>query len=730
MKHYSLIAVILSAVMLLGIAFITSARNHLSPLDRAKIHEYGNAAHPGVAKIQSADSAPIEMLVRIADNKTIDNLIRQGAEVNGIYGDETAVVTIAADKANAISATKGVKSARVVRKLHLTNNYGREMSMVPDTWAGRDLPRGYDGSNTVVGIYDTGIDANHLHFTDNQGNSRVMAIYEYPEGSSIPKEYTDSALISTFTTDDRSQCHGSHVLGTMTGGFYVKGKADYRGVAPGAQIVITTGQGYESQILDAVKRVGEYARAQGLPSVMNLSWGDNIGPHDGSDEFTKALNDLAVEYDMVIACAAGNERDEAIAIVKEFTVNDTIAQTLLLPGISSTTPNQGYGAFQVWSSDSVPFTLHLDVMRNTNPNFPFYTLTFSPGEEKYLANGKVIYDYVSPADSLDIIDNGTAFQKYFTNSFIGGYTGISEVNGNYCADMYAYLNSTNRNSFYIRVRVEGKPGQKIFMYTEDSRNLQFGNNGMSGMDIPDGTGTNSNMASGRHTMSVGSYVSNNVAGTGYPTSTIGRISYFSSYGPTPDGRFVPDLAAPGQVIVSARNQHLSSTYNYSVYTQQDDPISGSKVQFTTMSGTSQATPNAAGCAAIIRQIVPDYSYRQVIDLLKDNCTSPEYDEEGWGSGRINLHAAAMAAVKQSGISGNEADTRDMITLKRHNSEWQLVVPSASRFIIEIFDINGHLIHQIDSYESEHIISTETLPHGIYLLRVTASTQSRTFKISN
>lgn len=727
-QHLTTSLLILAAILNTLSVF---SRSILTPADRVAIYNRVASQDVSNGPLKSISDCRIEMLVRFSDETTLRSLRDRGAEVMDTYGSEIAVVSIPADKAEMVLSAAGVKTARVARKLHLLNNKGRAMSAVEKVWNGDRLPEKYDGSNVVVGIYDIGIDANHPHFTDNHGNSRVRAIYRYPDGSSDPVEYITPEQIARFTSDDSDECHGSHVLGTITGAFHVKGLTDYRGVAPGAEIVITTGQGYESQILDAIKRVGEYGRQHGLPTVMNLSWGDNIGPHDGSDEFVKAMNDMAVEYDMVIAVAAGNERDEDIAVIKDLTDSDTTAQTLLMRGTSSVgDANQGYGQFQVWTTDTTPFTLHLDVMRKTNPFNPLYTLTYSDGEEKYLSSGNKIYDYIELGDSLTLIESGTNFHKYYKNSFVGGYVGVNSANNRYCADMYSYLNMSGGSDIYIRVRVEGKPGQRIFIYTADNRYQQFGSGGMSRMDVPNGNGTNSNMASGPNTMSVGSYVSNNIPSSGYPTGTIGDMSYFSSYGPTPDGRFIPDLSAPGQVIVSARNQHLSSTYNYSVYTQQDDPISGSKVQFTTMSGTSQATPNAAGCAAIIRQIVPDYSYRQVIDLLKENCTSPEYDEEGWGSGRINLHAAAMAAVKQSGISGNEADTRDMITLKRHNSEWLVVVPSASRFIIEIFNINGHLIHQIDSYESEHIISTETLPHGIYLLRVTASTQSRTFKISN
>lgn len=724
MKYYRL----LSIGILISACLAGTAQTKLNIADRvAMLNSMGATNDNGLSRI--APDKKVELLVRFSDQATLERLRAKGAEIVDTYGKEIAVITVSADQAQNALDTRGIKSARISRKMHLTNNRGHVASGAPNVWKGTDLPQGYDGSNVVVGIYDTGIDANHLHFSDNNGNSRVKAIYEYPDGKSIPNEYTTPEQIALFKTDDRNQCHGTHVLGTMTGAFCLEGKTDYRGVAPGAQIIITTGQGYDGQILDAVKRVGEYGRANGLPTVMNLSWGDNIGPHDGTDEFVKALNDLADEYDMVIACAAGNERNDPIAIVKDLTETDTIAQTMLIGGTSSSyTANQGYGPVQVWTTDDTPFTVYLDVMRNTNPYNPLYTLTFQPGEEKYLANGYRIYNYVTPDDNIEIIDSDTNFQKYYTNSFVGGYVGINSINGRYCADLYSYLNSNSSTSVYIRLRVEGKPGQRIFIYTDDSRYQRFGRGGMVDIDVPDGNGTNSNMASGPNTMSVGSYVITNIQSSGYPNGTVGDMSYFSSYGPTPDGRYVPDLTAPGQVIVSARNSHLSSSYSYSVYTSQKDPITGKTAEFTTMSGTSQATPNAAGCAALIRQIVPDYSYREVIDLLKDNCTEPHFDNDGWGNGLINAHKAAVAAASLSGISGNNADTRNMITIRRNSSEWLVTVPSASDFGVEIYNPGGVCVKKVSCQGAQATINLSGLPNGIYLMKVSSQSVSKTEKI--
>jgi hypothetical protein len=71
------------------------------------------------------------------------------------------------------------------------------------------------------------------------------------------------------------------------------------------------------------------------------------------------------------------------------------------------------------------------------------------------------------------------------------------------------------------------------------------------------------------------------------------MASFSSCGPTRDGRIKPDLTMPGSNIVSARN---------------DTNVASNNCATTTMSGTSMASPAAAGMAALVRQYYTDGFY--------------------------------------------------------------------------------------------------------------------------
>jgi subtilisin family serine protease len=71
------------------------------------------------------------------------------------------------------------------------------------------------------------------------------------------------------------------------------------------------------------------------------------------------------------------------------------------------------------------------------------------------------------------------------------------------------------------------------------------------------------------------------------------MASFSSCGPTLDGRIKPDLTVPGSSIVSAGN---------------DGNITSNNCGTATMSGTSMASPGAAGLTALIRQYYVDGWY--------------------------------------------------------------------------------------------------------------------------
>ena len=106
------------------------------------------------------------------------------------------------------------------------------------------------------------------------------------------------------------------------------------------------------------------------------------------------------------------------------------------------------------------------------------------------------------------------------------------------------------------------------------------------------------------------------------------ISYFSSRGPTADGRRKPDVVAPGERIISAR--HDWKERKNQMYAQDD--------LYVEMSGTSMAAPHISGLLASFLSLRREFiSYPdRVKALLTSSCIDLGRDPYMQGAGLPNL----------------------------------------------------------------------------------------------
>jgi serine protease AprX len=104
------------------------------------------------------------------------------------------------------------------------------------------------------------------------------------------------------------------------------------------------------------------------------------------------------------------------------------------------------------------------------------------------------------------------------------------------------------------------------------------------------------------------------------------VSYFSSKGPTGDGRTKPDLVAPGEKVISC-SIHLDKGFEYEE-----------------RSGTSVAAPHVSGAAAAFLSAHPEFrgNPRQVKDIFMKTATDLNRDRAFQGAGLIDTMRAISA----------------------------------------------------------------------------------------
>ena len=111
-----------------------------------------------------------------------------------------------------------------------------------------------------------------------------------------------------------------------------------------------------------------------------------------------------------------------------------------------------------------------------------------------------------------------------------------------------------------------------------------------------------------------------------------NLAYFSSRGPTYDGRTKPDIAAPGRYIMAA--------------------LRGSANGYTSMSGTSMSSPFVAGVAALMLDADPTLTPSQVKSTLMNTAVDwgPAGKDTDYGAGRLDAYEAIRTAAGGSGTN--------------------------------------------------------------------------------
>lgn len=686
---------------------------------------------PAAEKISERRSAPrdghgkVEMIIRYSGEASLRDIQARGGEIVSLIGKRTAIVRVDPSQAQTVAYASGVTGAKVSTLMQKTNLMARQASRVDKVHAGTLLPKGFDGSGVVIGLFDTGVDPNHINFFDSEGNRRVKRLWHYDGMTAIPDVYETDARISTFETD-ANESHGTHVLGIMGGSFAdpADPSHDYRGMAPGAEIAIACGDGYNVQILDGIERIAKYAQEQGKRCVINLSFGDNLGPHDGTDEFTEGINDVADKYNAVICMAGGNERQQDISIIKQLPEDKPEVKTLLVKGVTEVDATfQTFGPVEIWTEDDTPFDVSLEIISKTKPEEPQYTLEIPEKKALYVSQGEMINDYIKPINRVDLVTEGTAFHDIYSNSFMGGVKGVDPYNHRYNAQLNFYLQGRTASLIgrnFVRLHVTGQPGKKIFIYCNGTY-MNFGHKNIPGIDRCDGNGTNSNIATGYNTIAVGSYVSANVPGSAYPDGKIGELSYFSSFGETPDGRQMPQICAPGQTILSSRNTYLSTGANalavYPIHYEYKEPKTKETYYWTSCAGTSQSSPHVAGIAALWLQANPDLSYEEVRDIAVATAAAPATAEPGWGAGMIDAYAGLKKALGSSAVENIVAAGEDAVFIETSLNGFDIYAPGCDRFSARLFDLSGSAVREISVMGDKALMSKTGLPGGVYLLCV-------------
>ena len=196
----------------------------------------------------------------------------------------------------------------------------------------------------------------------------------------------------------------------------------------------------------------------------------------------------------------------------------------------------------------------------------------------------------------------------------------------------------------------------------------------------------------------------------------GEIAFFSSHGPTYDGRIKPEVCARGV-----------STWG----------VNANSDSYRTGSGTSLSAPLVSGAAAVILSAHSDWTPMQVREAMMMTADRVDNPDNNYGYGVIDV----MAAIdyETSSINHNNIPDEFLILNVYPNpfnptTTIRFSVEARYASLLQVFDITGRLVETIENDKllpGEHAYTWDAsgLSSGIYFVQLKTPSGSITQKIT-
>jgi subtilisin family serine protease len=488
---------------------------------------------------------------------------------------------------------------------HLKNTFEPHISAASEQIGLRQGPQPkrvveQDGKGVLIGVVDTGFDLTHPTFwSKDKKMLRVVSLWDQTTDDEFATDELMDAIRSGRKPGADKHGHGTHVA-SVAGGSLHEGS---EGIAPGAQFLLVKTNFIETD--DAVSWIFE--KAGSTPCVVNLSFGGHDGAHDGSHVDEK-LHHLQVQTEgRAIVVAAGNDRLRKIHCGFDFHSGELHEIPFDIFRPASELPSL---FFSGWNSVCDQFVVSLVAPDGTPFQMPV------TGRQGPMSNGLAEIYLAGQTDPTSPGLHETRVEVRFSEQpDIGALYGWRLM-------IQAKEVRLGRFDGWITLSQQGafRPGQLVDPY-----------------------GTITIPATGAGCIAVASHTS---ASTWkceeHPfersdrQAVLGRFSRFSSLGPTRDGRWKPDISAPGEHIRGA----LARQSAYSKLGERTQPSK----DLITLHGTSMAAPVVTGVVALLLEKNNKLRAGRIMEILAKSARRDDHTREAewspaYGFGKIDAGKA-------------------------------------------------------------------------------------------
>lgn len=654
----------------------------------------------------------VEVIINAEDAQAVaDRLAAEGVEATTV-GGHVVTARLTQAEVDTLAARADVYTVSLPRQLRPLLKVARDSTHATEVQAGTGLETPYDGTGVLVAVIDQGFYPRHLAFYDADGKTRIKQWWNrYSSSSTKPA----SVLPTGGDGASASGGHGTHVANIAAGQNVGN---DLQGIAPGASLYMLASSFQTSELMNDVETIAKYAKAQGMPYVINMSFGTQMGPHDGTGIGLQTIDNTLQTYGGFVCAAMGNEGGQRIHTKWAFTGED---QTRAFIVASPTYANSGsntYIAGQVWEQATGG---------TQNVTFqPFYVTSSTAATRRVALSASDLSSIGYYEDAIDSY-NGKHYAYFYIDvgklATLANYTGAR-----------------------FGIAMTGAEGDSIHAWLEpDYGTFATATAYLTGDDA---YLTSEGAATIPHAIAVGAYTTSNSwysmdqqQTLGYTSYTKGAIGSYSSEGPWLGSADYPKptLVAPGSAIESAMSQYdgqWNSMRTY--YATQEVSTNGKSYFYGTMTGTSMSTPMVTGAVALWLQANPELTYEQMMDIIQTTARHDKWAKNTWdatyGYGKLDVYAGLKRALEfkaQSAINTAQVNGTQPLTLQREPGCWKILFNDNESYAdLALYDAAGRCLtsRQLTGVKvgQEEIVRFDSLAPGTYIvkIRTTGATYSR------